>query len=352
MSDSLPSVVWSCRRFAGRRSERPGGHGTKRFAMSVGGAELDARWHSRSGSTDEAKAGEEYLALEREAGRPVSRDEVRVASVGDPSGVTMVVVAPRRGTVVREVSATSDPVSSGIALGVRMGVEERGASPTSGRAAARPSWPSWSSSFHSSVRIKVYVNVRKPIGRKYVGDAVFQTYRRKLANDKSDQVDYWQISRHAIARPANTKLLSTRVKKLWASQQLTPKAQRKAREWMWKQTKPTRGFSDCRDGVSISVGPFSISPRDCSELDVWTGDVGHQRMSMDQGAVVSGNGERSLAYVSGFSMAQGQAPTATWYEFVTFKVGNEVIPNTTHKCASSALGPRNATATETCTSSQ
>lgn len=204
--------------------------------------------------------------------------------------ISLVVERLEDGIVVDDVSSRVDPRTGEITIGARVSTSRLTASADELASRTGAHWPSWSSSRHSSVRIKVYVNFRKPLGRQYVGDAIFQTYQRKKANDGQPRVDYWQVSRHAIARPSNTKLLSTRVKTLWASQRLSAASAKKAREWMWKLTEPLEGFSECDDGAEVSIGPFAVLPKDCSEYDVWTGATGHQRVSLDQGFLVSGSG--------------------------------------------------------------
>ncbi|MEQ6903577.1 hypothetical protein [Nocardioides sp. YIM 152588] len=216
------------------------------------------------------------------------------------------------------------------------------------RSSSGAHWQAWDKALHASVRIKVYVELHDPIGKRYVGDAVAQTYKRKMLNDGDAELDYWQIARHVVGRPSGDELLSARVKKIWASQQLTVEAESHAREWLWRRTKPKASFSDCADGVEVSVGVFTFVPGDCSEYDVWTGAIGHQRIAMDQGSIVSGYGQRAAAYVSGFTMEQGSGPAATWYEFVTFKIGNEAVPNVNLKCAKRIRGKPGKTVTRKC----
>lgn len=204
-------------------------------------------------------------------------------------------------------------------------------------------WPSWTTSWHASIRIKVYFD------NDYLGDGLFQTFKRKLQNDGTTAADYWQVSRRALGRPQNWDGRGPNgpmtVKKLWTSQRLTPASQLKAKEWMLNLTKPLEGFNQCRDGLEVTAGPFTFIPVECSDYDVWTGDIGHQRMYMDQGSY-SNQGTRALAYQTGFSIANNYAPYFTWYEFVTLRIGSG---GPDMKCADEWVGTVNGTGTGSCT---
>lgn len=145
------------------------------------------------------------------------------------------------------------------------------------------SWPNWTTSWHASVRLKVYFD------SDYLGDGLFQTFKRKMQNDGSsgaNGVDYWQVSRRAVGRPQEWQGPGPngpmRVKKLWESQRLTSASQYKAREWMLNLTKPQVGFSQCQNNVEIAVGAFTFLPKNCEDYDVWTGDIAHHRLYMDR----------------------------------------------------------------------
>jgi len=157
------------------------------------------------------------------------------------------------------------------------------------------SWPNWEDSLHATVRLVVKIN------GFYVGDARFQTYRRKYANDGDSTIDSWQLARNAVATPA-TNYATPRVAKLWESQNLTDFAFDHAREWLSARTAPEAGFSECNDsGVSLSYGPFSYSPSNCTDYDVWTGRIAHHRVYLDQGTW-AGTGSRELSYTTGWTM--------------------------------------------------
>ncbi|QYJ03152.1 hypothetical protein KUV85_12500 [Nocardioides panacisoli] len=297
-------------------------------------------------------SGLERAAVEREIGyqalthaKHVGRRDLRVGTVTD-GDLQAVVVVPDSNVKVQSVTVGAGG-SSGlgekspreIVASVEM-ADDPARVPASQSGPGMGSWPRWDNSFHSSVRLRVYFR------GNYLGDGVFQTYRRKMKGE-TKPVDYWQISRHAVGRPRTSDGWgSPRIKKLWVSQNLTDGAHKWAREWLWKRTKPKQGWSSCRDGVGISVGPFTFTPRECSEYDVWTGRIGHQRISFDQGRLVR-KGQYHAAYVSGFTMRDGHFPNMTWYEFVTIQEGydqNYFI----WKCRSKERGPQNKTATRDC----
>ena len=107
-------------------------------------------------------------------------------------------------------------------------------------------WPDWTTSWHASARLTVYK------GGDYLGDGLFQTFKRKMQSDGSSSVDYRQVARHALARPQTWNAgndVAMRVADLWASQNLTDSSSKYAKEWMSNLTSPKEGFSNCSDGV-------------------------------------------------------------------------------------------------------
>lgn len=198
-------------------------------------------------------------------------------------------------------------------------------------------WPDWSSAFHSSVKLTIYYKESGSYVKE--GTATFQTVRRQYEHDGDSKVDTYQVGRSGVAQPVAGR---TTVQKLWASQQLTSDVQDNAREWMWSLTKPKSGFSECSDGVSVSLGWFSFTSSNCDDYDVWFGSVGHERFDMDQGYSAS-SGSRALGYTGGWTMDNGVAPSATYYEFVTFKINPEPHIYQSIKCYSKDRGPEGDT---------
>ena len=64
-------------------------------------------------------------------------------------------------------------------------------------------------------------------------------------------------------------------------------------------------------------------------------------MNMDEGSWAD-SGQRALAYRPGFSMANGKAPSFTWYQFVTLRKGAADID---YKCRGDLVGTVNGTST-------
>lgn len=207
----------------------------------------------------------------------------------------------------------------------------------------RMTWPSWTSAWRASVELRVYFR------NDYIGKVVIQTYKRKATNDGSSTVDYWQVSRQAVGTPGRWESHgpdgNTRIAKLWISQNLTDSSHQRAREWMWRFTKPVVGFAGCEDNGTFTAGPFSFGIKDCEEYHPWTGRIGHHRMALDQGDVVNG-GQREIAYVSGFTVNQGHVPAFTWYGFITL---HRPHAGADMKCPIRRVGPRNGTAVWKCT---
>ncbi len=292
----------------------------------------------------ERAAVDEYLnSVVDEAGNVLSEADVEVGTLVSGS-LKIAVVAPDFGVSVGSmtVSATVEDAVPEFSVGAETTMDDTADDATSA-GPGMGTWPDWTSSWHASIRIKIY------FGNDYLGDGLFQTFKRKLQNDGSGAVDYWQVSRRAVGRPAQWEGRGPNgpmtVKKLWASQKLTSASQAQDREWMLNLTSPQEGFGGCRDGVEFTAGPFTFIPKECDEYDVWTGDIGHQRMYMDQGGYAHG-GSRSLAYKTGFSIANNYAPAFTWYEFVTLRIGSG---GPDMKCADEWVGTVNGTGTGSCT---
>lgn len=267
----------------------------------------------------EKQAVDQYLDDLPADGSYLTAEDLDVGSVKIDDGLSATIVAPDSSVDVRNVAVYADAGSDEInaAADVVPSASEDAATAGPGMG----SWPSWVDATSYVVQLRLYRN------DNFIGEATFQTQRRKYSNDGSSTHDIWQVARRGRATPDEIEVnnapdVSAYVKKLWVSSQLTDSAQNYAQQWRQDLTAPDEGFDHCSDsGASFTAGPFTFTPANCEDYDVWQGAVGHQRFDYDQGTYAGGE-QRAIAYVSGFQMDNGRYPYMNWYEFVTLRLGH------------------------------
>lgn len=305
------------------------------FGAAVIEEQLEPATDDDALSAAEDHSVEEFISAEAEDGSVVEPEDLEVGTLrsGDFS---IVVVAPADDIDVSEIELDTD--STGSQVGFAAQVESDGSEATQA-GPGMGTWQAWDAAWHSSVRLRIYFEGRN------IGDGTFQTYKRKYLNDTT-AYDSWQVARYGLGRSANDPIYDARVQKLWMSQNLTDGSFDRSREWLLPKTSPQEGFSNCKSGVALNYGPFSWAPNDCADYDVFMGRIAHHRLSMDQGTLV-GDGNRAIAYTTGWTMDNNYGPALTWYEFVTLRVGS-YSGGTSYKCSSTSLGPDGNTLTMTC----
>lgn len=292
-----------------------------------------------SQTTDSTEEGavQAYIEDGPTEGSYLTTEDLEVGTVELDNGVSATVVAPEEGVDVRSVNIWGDAGSNEVGGIVELGVSE--SAPTT----AGPGmgyWPDWADVPSYVVELRLYDE------GNYVGEAEFQTQRRRYTDDGTTARDIWQVARRARATPDEFEVnngpdLNAYVRKLYAGSNLTDDAYNYAQQWRQEYTGPDAGFSNCSGGVTINAGPFSFTPQNCEDYDVWQGRIGHQRIEYDQGAWAGGE-QRAIAYVSGFQMDQGRYPYMTWYEYVTLRFGN-YAGNPEITCTSHERGDENGT---------
>ncbi len=300
--------------------------------LSIGSDQLATAMEpaTESMTVAESRAVDAYLDAEP---ADLGVEDLQVGTVVD-DGLKVVVVAPEEGVEVNEIVAMADPDTGEVGVGAK--VESSDTPEQLGPGMG--TWPDWGSVPSYSVRLDV--NVKYGSSYEKVGDAIFQTKKRRLSNDGSSVADTWQIVRYAVGRPVTAG--DWRVHKLWLSQDVTDATATRTRSWEWGLTAPDTNSQIC-DSSSVDLGPWSFGYSDCSDYDVWTGRVGHQRMEFDQGAF-NPTGQKAAGYRSGFTIDNGVTPGFTYYEFVTFSTDYVDTASFHEKCTSTRLGPSNDTA--------
>ncbi len=292
-------------------------------------------------SPQEAKAVAEYLDTVPADGVLTEAEDLEVGTIEMPEGLEATMVVP----------ADIDPTSTNVLLDTDSG-EISSAIEWSPEAetpiTAGPgmgTWQSWSDLNQQRLVLKLYVDQGN--WNDYLGRAEFETARRTFLNDGSDLWDRTQVRRWGQAIPQTWEQgfnVGMRVQKLWMSN--NPINEANVRGWSVDGeggTFPTSNETICSGGASFTVGvgagSFSIPVTNCAEFDVWRGagdtDAGHYRISYDQGAYL-GAGNRELGYMAGYEMEEGVSGTNTYYEFVTFRIGNQ--RGRTYKCKSDSQG--------------
>lgn len=292
----------------------------------------------------ERRAVDTYLDSLPVSGSYLTADDLQVGSVPVSGNLTATFVAPEAAVDIRSidvgVNADTNEITAGAKLGTVQDAEPGTAGPGMG------SWPSWSDSPSWALEMKLSVN------GNWIGTGTFQTQRRKYQNDGNSSQDLWQVARYARGTPDALEYsampdIAAKVKTLWISNNLTDAAYANAQQWRSDLTNPDEGFASCSSsGGSIKVGPFDFTPSNCDDYDVWQGRVGHYRMAYDQGTY-AGGGQRSTAYVAGWSMDNGAAPSSTWYEFITLRLG-PWTGDTEFRCNSTSPGTRYETERGSC----
>ena len=251
-------------------------------------------------TAQEQSAVDSYLTTE-DPDNLLDDSDVRVGTL-ESDAITVTVVAPSEGVDVDGVTVGASAPDS-LTMGASLSSD--GSTPASATGPTMGTWPSWTSSWNASVELRLYYY------DDYLGSATFQTYKRQFQNDQNTDTNYFEVARHAVAVPATWNSYglngAMRVKKLWASQALDGYHRYAAKQWNWARTEPDNNDQICNN-PNASIGPWSIGYTNCTDYDVWLGtagddDIGHERMSMDQGSVVNG-GTRSLACVSSYSLMQ------------------------------------------------
>lgn len=287
---------------------------------------------------DEQSAVDSYIASEAANGNVVEPQDVNVGTLTD-GGLDVVVTTPDD-AVVENVSFVTD--DSGDAMAVGFEATDSEDAPASQAGPGMGYWPHWEEAFHSTIRLRIEINYF------YVGDVRVQTYKRRYHADGSSEIDSWQIARDAVANPATNYSPEPRVKKIWASQNLTDAAFGHAREWLANRTAPEEDFTDCTSsGVNLVYGPFEYSPSDCDDYYAWTGRIAHHRVAYDQGSS-AGTGSHELAYTTGWTMDDGATTPMTYYQFVTYQLDRFSDFTPQYKCTNDELAADGTTQTGTC----
>ncbi len=296
--------------------------------------------HPESGL--ERRAVENYLNDLPDEGSYVTAQDLRVGTLEVTDDLTATIVVPEA-VSVEEVAVQSDAGSNEVSATAELALPEAMATTTG---PGMGNWPNWEDSPSWVLRINLYLK------GNYIGKAVFQTQRRKYANDGNSYRDTWQVARRAVATPDeyeydNFPDAHAYVKQLWISSGLAPEGAVHAQQWRQDLTTPDEGFSACSSNVTFTIPPyFSFTPSNCADYDVYQGDVGYQRFNYDQGAWAGGEA-RAIAYISGFQMDNGATPYAKWYEFVTLRLGH-LAGDPEYKCSSTAYGAQYDTMTQEC----
>lgn len=291
----------------------------------------------------EALAVDDYVSSD-----PLLTDEsdVVVATVPfdtDAGTADLVVVAPADEVDVASITTTLDPEGGQVTVG---GETEVSSDQPLTSGAGMGSWPSWGSRPQYQVLIKAYLN------NNYIGYARFSTkYRSRNFASGPDQ---WQIARSAYAQTDECETAGpdsgTHVKQLWISNKLTPETQSRAKQWDDDITSPINSGRSCENLASV----YGVGITNCAETDVFQSstNVGHMRVSSDQGTVTTG-GSRALEYTGGFRVRRGKSILSTFYQFATFRVGNDfyagkMYGGTKVKCAAEFAGSTSAPVAQGC----
>lgn len=313
---------------------------TESGVISLSGSELEQVLGDaeQPDSTLEEQAVDQYLNDVPNQGSYLTPQDLEVGSIKVADGLTATIVAPETYLEVRNLDVWADAGSNEVGAAANLALsnfEPFTAGPGMG------SWPSWVDSPSYVVQLRLYDN------GNFIGESTFQTQRRKYSNDGSATHDIWQVARRGRATPDEIEInnapdVAAYVKKLWISSRLTDSAQDYAQQWRQDLTSPDAGFDSCTDnGASVTAGPFTFTPSNCEDYDVWQGAIGHQRFDYDQGAYAGGE-QRAIAYVSGFQMDNRKFPYMKWYEFVTLRLGH-FVGQPELKCTSDERGIEDGT---------
>lgn len=290
---------------------------------------------------EERLAVNEYInKVIDETGEMIDVNELEVGTLVD-GALSTTIVTPDSGVSIDSVSiARSTEPNSPVEFTVGAVTTAEDTADTSGPGMG--TWPDWSTSWHASVRIKVYWK------GDYLGSGLFQSFKRKMQNETSP-VDFWEVTRRASGSPGRWESAGLpehpmTVSKLWISQNVTDATSSRTKEWNLPRTQPysQNDFdNDCSNGTSFTLakGAFSFTTSNCSDYHVYLGRIGHHRVNMDQGDYSNG-GSQAVGYVSSFTVAGGHRPSFTWYQFVTLRHGSG---STEIKCADYDPGVQNST---------
>lgn len=297
-------------------------------------------------TAQEDAAVDEYLGDLGPSDTPLTAEDLSVGTVDLPDDLSMVVVAPEVGADVTSLDVALYDEDEGMAAGAEMSDSDEPMTSGPGMGG----FPSWDTATQWTVVLKLYK------GDDWFGTGEFTTMKRWFDGDGAG--DRWQVARHAYGKPGEISFNGPNgtgtVKTLWMSDNLTDATQPYAKQWLHNYTNP-EAQSDVCGSNGIDAGPWSFGVSNCEEYDPWLGDapndVGHYRLSFDQGSL-SFDGSRESAYQAGFLMAEGVTPRFTWYEFITIRVGMWGESHSTdpwYKCTSNELGAANDSQILTCT---
>lgn len=329
-------------------AEDPSGPIISDASVLATGDDLDLVSGSNASSVIESDAVRQFNKADELFTEP---SDVSVDTVDGPDGTKVVVVVPRTEIEVDRLRLATDSDSQELSLGAETKIADDQLVTTG---PGLGSFPSWDNVTQYQVQLNVY------FAGRFLGYGRFSTRFRNRVNDLG--IRQYQYTRSARAQPAGSYAatgpdMSIHVKKLWISNRLTDATQAGAGQWDDRLTRPLAGESLC-DSPGAEIGPWGVGISNCADTDVWQSkdNVGHMRVSMDQGYLTK-PGARFISYVSGYTWRRNAPPPAnTYYQFVTFTVGDTIpgvgMPGSYYsmKCSDDGRGASDTRKDVTCSS--